>query len=155
MGYSLKDFTIQVPADLIAQYPTSRREDSRLLVYDLTRDLIVDDHFRNIGAYLGGNDVIVYNDVRVIPARLRGRKEATGAGIEVLLTMQVHSNEWMALIKPARRVRGGVRVAISGARTMEVVRREGEGLFRVRFDRPLDYETLEKIGTIPLPGYIT
>lgn len=154
MGYSLKEFRIHVPSELIAQYPASRREDARLLVYDLARDRIVDDHFSNIGAYLGGNDVVVYNDVRVIPARLKGRKEETGANIEVLLTRRVRAREWTALIKPARRVEGGARIVVSGGLFLEVIKREGEGLFRVRFDQPLDYGTLEEIGTVPLPGYI-
>jgi S-adenosylmethionine:tRNA ribosyltransferase-isomerase len=154
MAYSLKEFRIRIPPELIAQHPAPRRENSRLLVYDLCAERIVDERFSNIGAYLGPNDLVVYNDVRVIPARLRGRKQHTGAGIEVLLTRKLGGGKWLALVKPARRVGRGDRVAFTGDLRLEVTRREGEGLFRVRFDRPLDYGDLEEVGAVPLPGYI-
>lgn len=154
MGYSLKNFRIHVPSELVAQYPASRREDARLLVYDLAADRMTDDRFSNITARLGEQDVVVYNDVRVIPARLTGRKAKTGANIEVLLTRRVGEHEWLALVKPARRAGRGTRIMVAGGIFLEVMEREEEGLFRVRSDRPLDDGMLEEIGTVPLPGYI-
>ncbi|MFW6180670.1 MAG: tRNA preQ1(34) S-adenosylmethionine ribosyltransferase-isomerase QueA [Spirochaetota bacterium] len=154
MGYSLKDFRIHIPPDLIAQHPSPRREDARLLVYDLGAERIIDDRFGNIGAYLGTGDLVVYNDARVIPARLQGRKQPTGAAVELLLTRKLDGKEWVALVKPARRIGGGTRVSFTGGLGLEVIRGEGEGEFRVRFDRPIDYGDLEGIGAVPLPGYI-
>jgi S-adenosylmethionine:tRNA ribosyltransferase-isomerase len=157
--YSMKNLGIEVPDRLIAQYPAPKREDSRLLIYRIESGRITDDRFSNIVRYIRPDDCVVYNDARVINARLQGRKLTTGARLEVLLLKSRTQEEWECLIRPARRVKERVEVSIeadgSNRLSFEVKRVFGGGRFLIRFSKPLSYEELEKIGKIPLPKYIT
>ncbi len=157
MGYSMRDFRIRIPEELIAQYPAPQRQESRLLVYDITHDRIHDDLFQNIGRYISSKDCVVYNDARVIHARMFGDKEDTGARIEILLTKKIEActaQEWIAILRPAKRVKAGIRIKLPLHITMTVTEVLGEGLFRVHFSEKLEYDDLRKIGEIPLPKYI-
>jgi S-adenosylmethionine:tRNA ribosyltransferase-isomerase len=153
MGYSLKDFDIHIPGELIAQHPATRRQKSRLLVYDLGNDTIRDDIFNNIGSYINSSHCVVYNDTKVINARLFGHKQETGGKVEVLLTRKLAPAEWHALVNPARRVRPGTVVQVQGAQ-LTVIESGPGGMFKVRFDRPVDFADLDRMGTVPLPKYI-
>jgi len=153
MGHSLKDYDIHIPTELIAQYPPDERPDARLLVFDIARKKIDDTLFENIDRCIGPDDCVVYNDVRVINARLYGRK-STGARIEVLLTRKTGPREWFCLIRPGRRVKSGTFVQLKHGYGFTVKSLEGDGLFRVEFNRDTGYEDLETIGEIPLPKYI-
>jgi len=157
MGYSMRDFRIRIPEELIAQYPAVQRQKSRLLVYDITNDRTHDDLFQNIGRYIMPDDCVVYNDTRVIHARMFGEKEDTGARIEILLTKKIEpgaAQEWIAILRPAKRVKVGSRITFPLRIDMTITEALGEGLFRVHFSKKLGYDDLRKIGEIPLPKYI-
>ncbi|MBN2322686.1 MAG: tRNA preQ1(34) S-adenosylmethionine ribosyltransferase-isomerase QueA [Spirochaetes bacterium] len=154
----MKNLGIEVPRRLIAQYPASKREDSRLLIYRINSGRITDDRFSNIADYIRPDDCVVYNDARVINARLQGKKRLTGALLEVLLLKRRTAEEWECLIRPARRVKEEAEVSIEAEvpnRLSFLVKHLfGNGRFLIRFSEPVGYEDLEKIGTIPLPKYI-
>jgi S-adenosylmethionine:tRNA ribosyltransferase-isomerase len=154
MKYSLKDFQIDIPKDLIAQYPLKSREESRLLVLHASTQKIVDDCFSNLPSYISRHDCIVYNDTKVINARLFGTKKETGASLEILLLKKIDCTDWYCLIRPARRVRERMVISIKNEISLEVVDTLQEGVFRVRFSREVDYRDLTQFGEIPLPKYI-
>jgi S-adenosylmethionine:tRNA ribosyltransferase-isomerase len=110
----MKDFHITVPSELIAQFPREGRDRSRLLALDVKTGTLKDDTFYNAPDYLREGDCLVYNDARVIKARVRGRKAGTGAALELLLTRRVGDLDWLALIRPARRVRAGTEILLRG-----------------------------------------
>jgi S-adenosylmethionine:tRNA ribosyltransferase-isomerase len=157
-NYSLKDLGIDVPEQLIAQYPPARREQSRLLVYWVRSGRMVDDRFYNLKNYVQSTDCFVYNDARVINARLQGHKLPTRAHLEILLLRQYSTTEWECLIRPARRVKEKTEIEIGGEKdaglSILVLAEYGEGRFGVRFSRAMGYEELKSVGTIPLPKYI-
>ncbi|MEK7848323.1 MAG: S-adenosylmethionine:tRNA ribosyltransferase-isomerase, partial [Chloroflexota bacterium] len=114
------DFDYELPPGLIAQHPTQPRDSSRLMVLHRDTGDLEHRHFRDIGEYLRPGDVVVLNDTRVIPARLRGRKE-TGGRVEVLL---LHREEqgWRALVRPGSRIEVGTRLTLGeNARTVSAV----------------------------------
>jgi S-adenosylmethionine:tRNA ribosyltransferase-isomerase len=154
MKYSLKDLKITVPEELIAQYPRKNRESSRLLVFNINTQKIIDDYFFNLPRYISKQDCIVYNDAKVIKARIFGEKHGTGAKLEILLLRKISSTEWTCLIRPARRVKKQMSVSIKEGLSLKVIDMAGEGIFRVQFSENLDYPDLEEIGEIPLPKYI-
>ena len=98
------DFDYYLPEELIAQVPLEHREESRLLVMDRDTGKLEDKKFYNIVDYLHKGDVLVLNDTKVMPARLIGEKEDTGAIIEVLLLKNIDGNNWECLVKPAKRI---------------------------------------------------
>ncbi len=157
MGYSMRDFRILIPEELIAQYPAPKRQESRLLVYDITRDRICDDLFQNIERYILPRDCVVYNDARVIHARIFGEKDKTGARIEILLIKKIEqgpAQEWIAIVRPAKRVKAGTRITLPMHIGIKVTEELGDGLFKVHFSEKMEYKDLSKIGEIPLPKYI-
>jgi len=154
MRYSLKDFHIQIPQRLIAQYPLEKRGKSRLLVLNRDEKTFIDEQFGNLVDYLSSHDCIVYNDARVIHARLHGRKKESGGRVEVLLTRKLCGSDWLCLIRPARRVRKGTQIDILKGVSLTVLDVLEGGLFKAEFSSPLSYESLKQIGEIPLPKYI-
>jgi S-adenosylmethionine:tRNA ribosyltransferase-isomerase len=158
MGHSLKEFNITVPDRLIAQYPAEERQGSRLLVLDARDGSLVDEQFRNIDRFITARDCLVYNDARVINARLYGRKRlsdgAEGARIEILLTRRLDSHRWRCLIRPGRRVRAGTRITLDSGVALTVYEDLGDGSFAIRFPKSITFEDLLQIGEIPLPRYI-
>ena len=150
------DFDYNLPEELIAQVPLEHREESRLLVMDRNNGNLKDEKFYNIINYLNKGDVLVLNDTKVIPARLIGEKEDTGAVIEVLLLKNIRNNDWECLVKPAKRVREGTIVSFGNgllkAKCIEV-KEEGIRNFEFIYDG-IFYEILDKLGTMPLPPYI-
>ncbi len=169
MPIRLSDFDYDLPPERIAQEPAARRDDARLLVLDRSRAECEATIFRRIGSYLRRGDLLVLNDARVFPARLRSRRP-TGGAVEVFLLGPIagHPTHWRALIKPAKAGRGGDRLPLGGEPRACVVAREEEGAGRfqveVLFDaRPLGPEPMcaaevlalcERIGEVPLPPYI-
>ncbi len=154
MGYSVKDFRISIPESLIAQYPSVKRQESRLLLLDIRKGRIQDDYFFNITRYVTPSDCIIYNDVKVINARLFGKKFDSGAKVEVLLTRRIGNTEWQCLVRPARRVKKGTSIAIQKGCTLKITQEHGEGLYTARFSKVVGYADLQRIGEIPLPRYI-
>ena len=150
------DFDYYLPEELIAQVPLEHREESRLLVMDRDTGDLEDKKFYNIRDYLHKGDVLVLNDTKVMPARLIGEKEDTGAVIEVLLLKNIKDNNWECLVKPAKRVHIGTIISFgNGLLKAECTEIKDEGIryFDFIYDG-IFYEILEKLGTMPLPPYI-
>ena len=153
---NVQDFDFDLPEELIAQTPLLDRTSSRMLVMNKETGAVTHRHFRDIIDYLYEGDTLVLNDTRVLPARLMGIKEDTGANIEVLLLKQIEEDVWETLVKPAKKVKVGTVVSF------------GEGLLRAECTAILDhggrhfkmiydgifYEILDALGEMPLPPYI-
>ena len=149
------DFDFYLPEKLIAQTPLDKRDSSRMLVLDKETGKITHEHFNNIIDYLTENDVLVLNDTKVIPARLYGVKEDTGAVIEVLMLKDLGNNKWECLTKPAKRVKIGTIINFSDKLKAKCIRIGEEGIreFELIYDGIL-YEILDELGEMPLPPYI-
>ena len=151
----LRDFDFTLPSELIAQTPAARRDESRLMIVDRRRSAIRHDRFADLGRYLAAGDVLVVNDTRVIPARLRGRKAATGGSVEVLLLHEVGAGAWEVLLRPAAKTPPGTEVAFGdGALRGRVGERTGAGAVVLHFTPPDILSRLAEIGEVPLPPYI-
>ncbi|MBQ8193362.1 MAG: tRNA preQ1(34) S-adenosylmethionine ribosyltransferase-isomerase QueA [Bacilli bacterium] len=154
MNISMFDYDL--PSELIAQTPLKDRSSSRLLVLDKNDGSIKHDVFSSIIDYLVPGDVLVLNNTRVIPARLIGEKEETGAVIELLLLKDMGNDTWECLSKPAKRLKIGTIVSFGdGLLKAEVIFKGDEGLTHVKliYDGIL-MEILDRLGTMPLPPYI-
>ncbi|PLR80056.1 tRNA preQ1(34) S-adenosylmethionine ribosyltransferase-isomerase QueA [Bacillus canaveralius] len=154
MNVELFDFDL--PAELIAQVPLKNRTDSRLMVLNKESGEIRHDTFKNIGDYFKKGDCLVLNDTRVLPARLYGAKQDTGAKIEVLLLKQQDGDRWETLVKPAKRVRKGTKIDFGDGLLSAVCVGEAEHGGRIlEFSyEGIFYEVLEGLGEMPLPPYI-
>ncbi|MCM3637306.1 tRNA preQ1(34) S-adenosylmethionine ribosyltransferase-isomerase QueA [Sporosarcina luteola] len=153
----VNDFDFELPESLIAQTPLADRTASRLMVLDKVTGDVKHRQFRQIVDELQKGDVIVLNDTRVLPARLIGTKEDTGASIEVLLLKETGSNEWETLVKPAKRVKVGTVVTFGDGRLeaeCTEILEQGGRIFKFRYEG-IFYEILESLGQMPLPPYIT
>lgn len=153
---NISEFDYDLPKELIAQTPLEKRDSSRLLVMDKKSGELVHESFSNIIQYLNKGDVLVLNDTKVIPARLIGEKEETGAVIELLLLKDLGNDVWECLSKPAKRLKVGTIVSFgNGLLKASVVEKFDEGLTHVKllYDGIL-MEILDKLGTMPLPPYI-
>ena len=152
----LEDFDYELPEELIAQVPLKQRDSSRLLVLDKKTGEIEHRHFTDILDYMDRGDALVLNDTKVLPARLIGVKEETGAVIEVLLLKDIQDDIWECLTKPAKRIHVGTVVSFGEgklkAKCIEV-KEDGIRRFELIYDGIL-LEILEELGTMPLPPYI-
>ena len=151
------DFYYELPEELIAQDPLEDRSSSRLLVLDKKTGETEHHVFREIVNYLDPGDCLVINDTKVIPARLIGAKEETGAKIEVLLLKRGADDVWETLVKPGRKAKPGTRISFGdGLLTGEVVDivDEGNRLIHFEYDGIFE-EILDRLGQMPLPPYIT
>ncbi len=149
------DFDYYLPEELIAQVPLKDRSASRLMVLNREKETIEDKNFKDIIDYFGPNDVLVFNNSRVIPARLFGVKEGTLAHIEVLL-LKNEGDTWETLCKPARRVKVGTIIDFGeGLLKAECVSEGMDGIrhFKMIYEG-IFYEILDKLGEMPLPPYI-
>jgi len=151
------DFYFDLPEGLIAQDPLEDRSSSRLLMLHKETGEIKHEIFRNIIDYLREGDCLVLNNTRVIPARLLGEKEDTGAHVEVLLLKRHEADVWETLVRPGKKCRPGSRLSFGEgllkAEVMEVVE-EGNRLVRFEYEGIFE-EVLDKLGEMPLPPYIT
>lgn len=154
------DFYYDLPEELIAQTPLSKRDNSRLLVLDRKNGETEHRHFYDIIDYFKAGDCLILNDSRVLPARIYGVKEGTDSRIEFLLLTQKETNVWEILCKPGKKAKVGVRFIFGdGLLTAEIthVFSNGNRLCRFSFDESSGdniYSILEKIGEMPLPPYI-
>lgn len=153
----LSDFNYHLPEELIAQDPLLKRSDSRLMVLNRETGSIEHRAFHNIIEYLNPGDCLVVNETKVLPARLIGVKEGTGASIEVLLLKRVDDRVWETLVKPGKKARPGTRISFGGGKlvgeVMDVVE-EGNRLVRFEYEGIFE-EVLDELGQMPLPPYIT
>jgi len=152
-----EDFNFELPPELIAQDPLEDRSSSRLLVLDKRTGGTDHRIFKDMIDYIEPGDCLVINDTKVIPARLIGMKDDTGAKIEVLLLKRRENDIWEALVKPGKKAKPGTRVVFGeGLLTGEVisVAEEGNRLIWFRYEGIFE-EVLDQLGEMPLPPYIT
>ncbi|MBO9130480.1 tRNA preQ1(34) S-adenosylmethionine ribosyltransferase-isomerase QueA [Bacillus sp. 165] len=154
MDVNLFDF--HLPEELIAQTPLLERESSRLMVLDRANGHIEHENFPAVLSYLRKGDCLVLNETKVMPARLHGVKEDTGAHIEVLLLKQEEQDCWDTLIKPAKRVKEGTVLSFGDGRLKATCVGMGEqGGRKLQFTyEGIFYEILDQLGEMPLPPYI-
>ena len=149
------DFDYDLPKELIAQTPLSKRDESKLLVLDKETGEVTHKKFYDIIDYLNSGDALVINDTKVIPARIIGEKEDTGAVIELLLLKEI-GDTWECLAKPQKRLKVGTIISFGGgilkAKVSEI-KDEGITIVKLIYEGIL-MEILEKLGTMPLPPYI-
>lgn len=151
-----EDFDFELPEELIAQTPLSDRSSSRLLVVDRETGKFEDKHFYNIIDELEPGDALVMNDTRVLPARIYGEKQETGAHLEILLLNNIEGDTWETLIKPAKRAKVGTKITFGDGRLEAVVEEEldhGGRIIRFQY-KGIFLEILESLGEMPLPPYI-
>ena len=148
------DFDYELPENLIAQFPTQKRSESKMLVLDKSKQTLEHKHFYDIVDYLTDNDILVLNNTKVIPARLFGPNE-TGAKIEVVLVKDLKNGRWEVLMKPAKRVHLNDKIKISDE--LSVIAKEqmedGKRIVEIVCEGDI-YDLLNKYGNIPLPPYI-
>jgi S-adenosylmethionine:tRNA ribosyltransferase-isomerase len=149
-------FDYTLPAGLIAQYPSERRDESRLLVLHRRTGAVEHRRFPDITGYLEPGDVLVLNETRVIPARLLGRK-STGARAEVLLVRPAAGGpaHWEAMVRPGAKLQPGHVVEVSAELSITILDRTPDGNRIVRLDSPLPVDVaLARYGQVPLPPYV-
>lgn len=156
-GFRLQDYDYELPQELIAQDPLSKRDSSRLMVVDRRTGAVKHKIFHDILDYLHEGDCLVINNTKVIPARLMGTKEETGATIEVLLLKRRQDNVWETLVKPGKKAKPGAVISFGDGllrgRVVDVVE-EGNRLIQFEYEGIFE-EILDQLGQMPLPPYIT
>ena len=157
IGLSTADYYFDLPKELIAQDPMEKRDECKLLVMDKNSGKVEHHVFNEVINYLEPGDCLVLNNTKVIPARLLGVKEETGAAVEILLLKRKEADVWETLVKPGKKLRTGARVSfgdgILKAEIMDIVD-EGNRLVKFYYDGIWE-EVLDKLGEMPLPPYIT
>ncbi|MBQ2275298.1 MAG: tRNA preQ1(34) S-adenosylmethionine ribosyltransferase-isomerase QueA [Lachnospiraceae bacterium] len=153
----LTDFYYELPQELIAQDPLVDRSSSRLLVFHKDTKEMEHKIFKDITDYLKPGDCLVINDTKVIPARLIGEKEETGAKIELLLLKRISDTKWETLVKPGKKAKVGTKISFGNGllkATIVDVLEEGNRLIEFEFEGIFE-EILDELGQMPLPPYIT
>lgn len=155
----IEEFDYELPKELIAQTPAEQRDSCRMMVLNMEKGSIEHEHFYNIIDHLNEGDCLVLNDSRVIPARMYGIKESTGAHIELLLIKRIEGDKWESLVKPGKRLRPGDTVVLDDKKTFKAhilgTYDEDNGTRLIEFEyEGIFMERLEEIGSMPLPPYI-
>ena len=153
----VRDFDYELPEELIAQDPLKKRDDSRLMILDKETGAIRHSVFHDIINELQPGDCLVLNNSRVIPARLYGVREGTGAAIEVLLLCRKTDNVWETLVKPGKKCRIGTKIVFGEGKlvgTVTDIVDQGNRLIEFSYEGIFE-EVLQELGEMPLPPYIT
>lgn len=153
----VEEFDYHLPEELIAQEPVHPRDSSRLMVLHKQTGVIEHRRFYELPDLLVAGDLLVFNDTKVMPARLFGVREDTGGKIEVLLLRQTELNRWETLVKPGRRARVGTRIVFGDGRLVGKVLSKtdvGGRIIDFEFDGPSFEAVLDELGEMPLPPYI-
>ena len=149
----LDQFDYDLPKDLIAQFPSQKRDNSKMLVLNKENKSFEHKFFLNIVDLLDENDVLVMNNTKVIPARLIGKKD-TGAVIEVFLLKEKSEKIWEALIKPSKRIKPSSIIQVSKEMQVKAIEKvDDKWLVELIYEGGI-YDILDKLGNIPLPPYI-
>ncbi len=152
---NIQDFDYHLPQGLIAQKPADKRDASRLLVVHRDTGALEHRHFYDVLEYLSPGDCLVLNDSRVLPARLLGTKEGTGAKIEFLLIKRIEGDVWETMVKPGKRLKPGDWVGFSPDFRAEILDYGPDGTRLAKFHyQGIFMERLEELGNMPLPPYI-
>lgn len=157
----LSDFYYDLPEELIAQHPTEKRDESRLLVLDRKTGNVEHRVFKDIVEYLTPNDCLVINETRVIPARIYGVKKGTESKVEILLLKDMGDNKWEVLVKPGKKCKVGTVLEFGKKKNGEVlieatvldILEDGNRIVELKYDGVLN-ALLDEIGVMPLPPYI-
>ena len=153
---NVEEFDYDLPESLIAQTPLKDRDQSRLLVLGRNSGNIEHKHFKDVINYLETGDTLVLNDTRVMPARLFGVKEETGAKVEMLMLTRIENNDWEVLLKPAKRIKVGNKLSFGEGKIIaECIEELDQGgrIMRLHYEGILE-ERLNELGEMPLPPYI-
>ena len=153
---NVEEFDYHLPESLIAQTPLKNRDQSRLLVLGRKTGNIAHKHFTDIMDYFEPGDTLVLNDTRVMPARLFGLKEETGAKVEMLMLTRIEDNDWEVLLKPAKRIKVGNTLSFGNGKIIAECIKEleqGGRIMRLHYEGILK-ERLDELGEMPLPPYI-
>lgn len=153
---NVEEFDYHLPESLIAQTPLKNRDQSRLLVLGRKTGNIAHKHFTDIMDYFEPGDTLVLNDTRVMPARLFGLKEETGAKVEMLMLTRIEDNDWEVLLKPAKRIKVGNTLSFGNGKIIAECIKEleqGGRIMRLHYEGILE-ERLNELGEMPLPPYI-
>ncbi|WP_145449243.1 tRNA preQ1(34) S-adenosylmethionine ribosyltransferase-isomerase QueA [Staphylococcus hominis] len=153
---NVEEFDYHLPESLIAQTPLKNRDQSRLLVLGRKTGNIAHKHFTDIMDYFEPGDTLVLNDTRVMPARLFGLKEETGAKVEMLMLTRIEDNDWEVLLKPAKRIKVGNTLSFGNGKIIAECIKEleqGGRIMRLHYEGILE-ERLDELGEMPLPPYI-
>ncbi len=152
----LSEFDYNLPEELIAQMPADKRENSKMMVLDRKNKTISHKHFYDIVDLIDSNSLLVLNNTKVLPARLYGIKEETGAKIEIFLLKQLEGKQWETLIKPSKRVKQGTLIKISdelSVRALSQTEEDGGWIVELIYEGNV-LDVLHRNGNIPLPPYI-
>ncbi len=157
---STHDFYYELPETMIAQFPTAERDKCRMMVLDKNNGNIEHKIFSDIIDYLDPRDMLVVNSSKVIPARLLGKTDKTGADMELLLLRAIDTGEWETLVRPGKRAREGASFSFGGILRASVTSVLPDGNRTVKFEYDTEkyksiYEVLDEVGNMPLPPYIT
>ena len=156
--YKLGDFDYALPKKYIAQYPDDKRDRSKLMVVNRGEKTIEHKKFSNITDHLRKNDLLILNNTKVFPARLFATKDRTDAKVEVFLLRELAENLWEVMVRPARKVRIGNKLVFTQKLVCDVIDNTVSGGRVVRFESESQSELhsiIDRIGTSPLPPYIT
>ena len=156
--YKLGDFEYPLPKKYIAQYPGDKRDQSKLMVVNRKEKTIEHKKFSNIVDHLRKNDLLILNNTKVFPARLFATKDRTDAKVEVFLLRELAENLWEVMVRPARKVRIGNKLVFTPKLVCDVIDNTVSGGRVVRFESESQAELhsiIDRIGTSPLPPYIT
>ena len=156
--YKLGDFDYPLPKKYIAQYPGNKRDQSKLMVVDKKAKTIEHKKFSNIADHLRKNDLLILNNTKVFPARLFATKDRTDAKVEVFLLRELAQNLWEVMVRPARKVRIGNKLVFTPKLMCDVIDNTVSGGRVVRFESESQaelHDIIDRIGTSPLPPYIT
>lgn len=153
------DFDYELPSGLIAQHPAEPRDSCRLLVVDRASGQMDHRVFSDLPEYLRPGDLLVVNETRVLPARLAAVKDDTGAAVEVLLVRERYENAWECLVKPGRKVKPGTRLVFGESEmsglVVDITDDRGGRLIQFRPAQGSMLDVVRRLGTMPLPPYIT
>ncbi len=145
-------FNYHLPEHLIAKYPTEKRDESKLLVYNREKNIITNVKFKQIPKFFSENDILVANNVKVIPARLFGKKE-TGGKVEILLIKKINGRKWQAILNSSKKMKKNSRIYIDNLKLTvgDIIKNE----YIIEFDREIDYKDLFDISAqMPIPPYL-
>ena len=154
---NIEEFDYELPKELIAQHPSDKRDEARLLVLNREKHTIEHKIFKDIIDYLNPGDCLVINNTKVLPARLYGKKIDTGIEVEFLLLKRIEKDTWEVMVRPGRRLKKGVQVEFgNGILKGTILETLPGGNRKVKFEYDgIFNEILDKIGLMPLPPYIT
>lgn len=151
----IDEFDYNLPVELIAQTPSEKRDECRLMIMDRESGSISHRHFYDILDYLNEGDLLVMNNSKVLPARLFGTKAVTGAKVEFLLIKRIKDDKWETMVRPGKRLKPGDRVIFSDSFAADILDYGPDGTRIVEFDyEGIFMERLEELGKMPLPPYI-